>query len=449
MSRRQSERIQIDEFLHSLKLHCDTNGAFDRGVLLDISASGLSMLVNTDPKVKLGDVHVLSLSIPGQNLIELKAEVRNNYNGQVFGFRIIQCSTNEEGFRRLIHDALEARVKNNVFPPGRWALKDDHFKDAIEHPWYRLLFKLYAEIYYTTGEFYKKRNYMPALMPITAESVSSPMGLGSDSLPVQVMLFDKMTYLADSMQFQLEYLLRHETEGIFYIMPTFRGEDPDSRHLNQFFHSEAEIRGGLADVMKLIEEYLAELSENILSKNGKDIEPHTKKDISHIKYFLKCAGNIPKVSHEEAYKILGAKPEYYSVLPGDIKSISSAGERELIRHFNGCLWLMHPPHEAVPFYQAYTDDGKYARSADFLIGIGETVGCGERHIDGAGTLKALAAHGVPPEEYDWYIKMKELYPIRTAGFGLGVERFLLWLLKHNDIRDMALMPRIKGVISAP
>ena len=66
-------------------------------------------------------------------------------------------------------------------------------------------------------------------MPITSESVTSPMGLGSDSLPVSVELFDKNVYLADSMQFYLEYLLRQHPQGVFYIMPTFRGEEPDDR----------------------------------------------------------------------------------------------------------------------------------------------------------------------------------------------------------------------------
>ena len=36
-------------------------------------------------------------------------------------------------------------------------------------------------------------------------SISSPMGLGSDSLPVKINLNGVSTYLADSMQFLLDY----------------------------------------------------------------------------------------------------------------------------------------------------------------------------------------------------------------------------------------------------
>jgi uncharacterized protein DUF4145 len=32
-------------------------------------------------------------------------------------------------------------------------------------------------------------------------------------------------------------------------------------------------------------------------------------------------------------------------------------------------------------------------------------------------------------------------PMRTSGFGLGIERFLLWVLGHDDIRDIPLVPR--------
>lgn len=42
-------------------------------------------------------------------------------------------------------------------------------------------------------------------LPITTGSISSPMGLGSDSIPVKIQLGGRDTYLADSMQFALEY----------------------------------------------------------------------------------------------------------------------------------------------------------------------------------------------------------------------------------------------------
>ena len=68
------------------------------------------------------------------------------------------------------------------------------------------------------------------------------------------------------MQFMLEYGCRMFKEGCYYIMPSFRGEEADERHLCQFYHSEAEIPGTLDDVMKLVEEYLIYLSRRLLEE---------------------------------------------------------------------------------------------------------------------------------------------------------------------------------------
>ena len=82
------------------------------------------------------------------------------------------------------------------------------------------------------------KNIKNMFLPITTGSISSPMGLGSDSLPVKINLNGVPTYLADSMQFLLEYGNRFCKNGVWYIMPSFRGEQEDERHLSQFYHSE-------------------------------------------------------------------------------------------------------------------------------------------------------------------------------------------------------------------
>lgn len=85
--------------------------------------------------------------------------------------------------------------------------------------------------------FYKKQNIHWLSAPVTTGAISSPMGLGSDSRPINITIDGKRTYLADSMQFLLEYGCRIFGDGCWYIMPTFRGESIDKRHLKQFFHS--------------------------------------------------------------------------------------------------------------------------------------------------------------------------------------------------------------------
>ena len=126
------------------------------------------------------------------------------------------------------------------------------------------------------------------------------------------------------------------------------------------------------------------------------------------------------------------------------------GERELMKRFGGFVWVTHWDHLAVPFYQAFADDTHQAAlNADLLFGMGETVGSGERHAGSEEMTAALDLHQVSGESYEWYSRMKQQQPMRTAGFGLGIERLLMWVLDHDDIRDMQLLPRTNGRLDVP
>ncbi|GAB2329485.1 asparagine synthetase A [Streptomyces griseoincarnatus] len=325
-------------------------------------------------------------------------------------------------------------------PPRAWHDPESHFVAAAESPWYRMITAVNAAIVETTVLFYQRRGIAPALMPITVSSVSSPMGLGSDSLPVRVNLLGDETFLADSMQFQLEFMLRHALDGAYYIMPTFRGEDPDTIHLNQFFHSEAEIRGGLNDVIELVEAYLRALTAGIAASPACRAVAQAADGLAHLEALL-SKPSLPRITFASAFDLLGQGA--FALKEPGVWTITRKGEQALIEHCGGAVWLTHPPHASVPFYQRADAQGR-ALSADLLLGCGEVVGCGERWTTGAEVRRALADHLVNEADYRWYVEMKDRLPLQTAGFGLGIERYLLWLLQHDDIRDLHVMPRLKG-----
>ncbi len=274
-------------------------------------------------------------------------------------------------------------------------------------------------------EFYSRYNIHWLSAPITTGTISSPMGLGSDSRPVKILLDGYDTYLADSMQFLLEYGCRFFEDGCWYIMPTFRGEQVDKRHLKQFCHSEAEIPGTLLDVMNLVDGYLKFLVAEIQNKFG------AKKHLTDL-----IENKIPRITFDEAAKILDNE---YIEMHELWRNITPVGEQKLIKYFNGPVWVMNYDEMTVPFYQR-SIDGK-AQNADLLLGIGETVGCGERWQNGDEVLSALEKHQVLPAEYEWYIKMKHGFPLQTSGFGMGIERFLLFVLGKDDIREMQVFRR--------
>jgi asparaginyl-tRNA synthetase len=318
-----------------------------------------------------------------------------------------------------------------------------HFLTVLENPWYQSLVVLQDVIAHRTADFWTSRNVRYLHLPITTGSISSPMGRGSDSTPVQVELAGIPTYLADSMQFLLEFGCRLAPGGAYYLMPSFRGEPADDTHLCQFFHSEAEIVGGLDDVMEAVQAYLRHLAEGLLV-HGRQAVLDTAGTVEHLEELAGLA-TLPRITFDEAVARLRSSPEFVREPEPGCRSLTRAGERELIEQFGGYVWVTHMDHLSVPFYQAFApEDTSKALSADLLFGIGETVGSGERHTDAAELERALRLHEVPADDYQWYVTMKERHPLRTSGFGLGVERFLLWVMKHEDIRDLALLLRFNG-----
>lgn len=337
-------------------------------------------------------------------------------------------------------------MENSI--PNTWKEPKTHFIEVLKSAWYKQLVQLQNLITEETMKFYEKKKIITLHLPVTTGSISSPMGRGSDSKPVKVKLEGVETYLADSMQFLLEYGCRLTDKGCYYVMPSFRGEKADERHLCQFYHSEAEIQGTLEDVMELVDEYIKYLSKRIIERMGEQLK-QTIDDISHIEKIANYKGIFKKITFDEAEIKLkekyNDKIEEYIEYEDGWRNITRKGEKALMEIYDGIVWVTNYDELAVPFYQKLDTEIKgTTRNADLLMGIGETVGCGERHESDEELLKALERHEVSPKEYEWYIEMKKQFPMQTSGFRMGIERFLMWVLKCNDIRNMQICLRFNG-----
>jgi asparaginyl-tRNA synthetase len=334
-----------------------------------------------------------------------------------------------------------------IRPRSLWREPESHYLRALQDPWYQTLVLLQHTFTAATFEFWSRRGAKTLHLPLTTGSISSPMGLGSDSKPVCVDLFGVPTYIADSMQFLLEWGCRLNPAGTYYVMPSFRGDDSDATHLSQFFHSEAEICGGLEDVIGVAEEYLVCLARALLEEHS-ELIASVAGSLDHLERVGSDSGPFSRLTFDEAVDALDDRPEYIDHNDG-WRNLRRAGELELLARFEGPVWVTHWDHLAVAFYQADAGRGEKAANADLLLGTGELIGSGERHETGGEVRRALARHEIPTAEYEWYVRMKDVHPLRTSGFGMGVERFLLWVLAHDDIRDLQLLPRAKGVACTP
>lgn len=339
--------------------------------------------------------------------------------------------------------------KTQISQKRLWKNDREHIRMILTNDWYRLLAQILSCVLDVSHSFFKSEGLDPYIFPITTGSVSSPMGKGSDSLPVSVNIRGNEVYLADSMQFSLEIGTRLAKKGAYYIMPTFRGEKLDERHLNEFFHVEAELRGTLDDVMGLIKRYIVYLVHEIHSVINNELRSVIG-DLSHIQSFLDHPEKHFKcIRYEDALvqlkKIDGAIAKNTTAFP----NITPIGEKFLIQQYGEFTWLTHMPWENVPFYQTREEGTFYSKSADLLAGIGEIVGCGQRVYSCKDLDESLAAHEVQKEGYQWYYDMRAICPLQTSGFGLGIERFILWLTRTTDIRNCMLLIRDHDHVCLP
>lgn len=333
-----------------------------------------------------------------------------------------------------------------ISSPASYKNPNGHLECLLTSDWYKHLSKILSVILNETYEFYKGKNISPMMFPVTTGSISSPMGLGSDSLPVKINIRKNDVFLADSMQFSLEIGTRLSGTGAYYIIPSFRGEQIDARHLNEFIHSEVEIYGTLDDIKQLAEEYIKHLVVALKKHCTQEITDIAG-STSHLDAMLNK--KFLSIRFEDAVFELSNVKDAITELDKGIFAISGIGEQELLKRYGDFIWLTNMPWCAVPFYQAKEQGTKFSLTADLLAGIGEILGSGQRVLTQLDLQESLDYHQIDATGYKWYSEMRKIRPVQTSGFGLGIERFILWLLQHNDIRDCTLLLRDHDKIIFP
>ena len=108
----------------------------------------------------------------------------------------------------------------------------------------------------------------------------------------------------------------------------------------------------------------------------------------------------------------------------------------------GPVFLTDYPKEIKAFYMRLNDDGKTVAACDLLVpGIGELVGGSQREERYDVLEKIMDEKGMAKEGLQWYMDLRRFGGCKHAGFGLGFDRFLMYLTGMQNIRDVEPFPR--------
>ncbi len=239
---------------------------------------------------------------------------------------------------------------------------------------------------------------------------------------------------------------------IYTFGPSFRAEKSNTvRHLAEFWHIEPEVAfAELPDIIEIAEEMIKYLIRAVLEECPDEIEffnsfveKGLKEKLNHVlnSEFAVC-------DYTDAIKILKeAKADFrYPVEWG--ADIQTEHEKYLTEQvFKKPVFVTNYPKEIKSFYMKQNPDGKTVAATDLLVpGIGEIIGCSEREADYDKLVAAMKERGMDFDSYKQYLDLRMFGSVPHSGFGLGFERFVMYVTGMENIRDVTLFPRWVGNI---
>lgn len=252
---------------------------------------------------------------------------------------------------------------------------------------------------------------------------------------------------------------------IYTFGPTFRAENSNTtRHLAEFWMIEPEVAfNNLEDNIDLAEDFLKSVIGYVLENCKDDLEfldkrfeeeqkQKPEKDRAKEGLIEKLENVVSKrfkrVSYTEAIEILmnskeNKKGKFQYPVEHWGTDLQSEHERYLVeKHFESPVVLFDYPKEIKAFYMKLNEDGKTVAAMDVLFpGIGEIIGGSEREARYDVLLQKMKDFGVDEHELWWYLDTRKFGSVPHAGFGLGLERLVLFVTGMTNIRDVIPFPR--------
>ena len=309
----------------------------------------------------------------------------------------------------------------------------DHRTIALRRPEIRAIFKVQNEIEQAFRDYLRSKNFEQIH---TAKIIDSSTEGGSEMFTVNY--FDRRSFLAQSPQFYKQMMVGAGFERVYEIGHAYRAELHNTwRHLNEYVSLDVEM-GFIKDEFELMD-----LEEGFLDYLFKHLNKVCKKELEMYKVELPNEVKIPRITLEEAHKILLEK--YNKKSP--IGNIDAKGE-ELICDYvkkeygTEFVFLTKYPVAKRPMYTMPDDENKTLTKSFDLIYDGLEITTGGQRINDYEMLKEnIIKFGLNPEDFDFYLDTFKYGMPPHGGFAIGLERLTMKILKLSNIREATLVPR--------
>lgn len=263
--------------------------------------------------------------------------------------------------------------------------------------------------------------------------ILTPTPLYDDHSAISLEIHGQKVFLTQCVGFYLESAV-HAFEKVYNVGPSFRGEESRSkRHLMEYWHIKAEMAFVNFDDIKFLVEKLISDVVKVLSES-EEVAELVKKIGTEL-----CTDGLttpyPCIKYKEVVLLLKKAGKDFEFG----KSLGSEEESFLSSQFKTPFWVVGIPRKIEPFpYVIDANDTQLTKTADLIAsnGYGELLGIAEKiHEPDMLEERLKEKNKLGKSEYDWIRDLRNYGCVPHGGFGMGLERFIRWLIKIPHVRD--------------
>ncbi len=322
------------------------------------------------------------------------------------------------------------------------------------------VFRVRSLAAFAIHKFFNERGFVYAHTPIITASDAEGAGemfrvttLDLENLEKKDGVVDySKDFFAKSANLTVSGQLEAETfalafKNTYTFGPTFRAENSNTtRHASEFWMIEPEIAfADINDDMNLAEDMVKYIIKYVMENAPEEMEFFNnfidKGLFDRLKNVVES--DFGRITYTEAIEILkknNANFEYPVEWGTDIQTEHERYLAEQI--FKKPVFVTNYPKDIKAFYMRMNDDGKTVAAMDLLVpGVGEMIGGSQREERYDMLIKRMEEMNIPAEEMWWYLDLRKYGGVKHAGYGLGFERFLMYITGMTNIRDVIPFPR--------